>query len=53
MILVASLTPIPFSGVAMLVGSVHYPVNRYIFWSISRFAKFAVSAYVIWEANMI
>jgi len=53
LILVAALTPIPFSGVAMLVGSVHYPVNRYIFWSISRFAKFAVSAYVIWEANMI
>ncbi len=53
MILVAALTPVPFSGVAMLVGSVHYPVDRYIFWSISRFVKFAVSAYVIWEANMI
>lgn len=53
LILVASLTPIPFSGVAMLVGSVHYPVRKYIFLSFSRFAKFALSAYVIWEANMI
>jgi membrane protein YqaA with SNARE-associated domain len=53
LILVAALTPVPFSGVAMLVGSVHYPVKKYIFWSVSRFAKFALSAYVIWEANMI
>jgi len=53
LILVAALTPVPFSGVAMLVGSVHYPVKHYILWSLARFAKFALSAYVIWEANMI
>jgi len=52
MILVSSLTPVPFSGFAMLVGAVHYPTNRYIYWSLSRFVKFAVSAWVIWEANM-
>ena len=53
LILVAALTPVPFSGSAMLVGSVHFPVKKYIFWSLSRFAKFALSAYIIWEANMI
>lgn len=53
LILVAALTPVPFSGVAMLVGSVHYPVKKYIYWSLSRIIKFAVSAWVIWEANMI
>lgn len=53
LILVAALTPVPFSGVAMLVGSVHYPIKKYFYWSVARFAKFAVSAYVIWEANMI
>lgn len=53
LILVAALTPIPFSGVAMLVGSVHYPPKSYVLWSLTRFFKFAFSAYVIWEANMI
>jgi membrane protein YqaA with SNARE-associated domain len=53
LILVAALTPVPFSGVAMLVGSVHYPVKQYIYWSLSRFIKFAIGAYVIWEANML
>lgn len=53
LILVAALTPIPFSGVAMLVGAVHYPVKQYVYWSLARFAKFSLSAYIIWEANMI
>jgi membrane protein YqaA with SNARE-associated domain len=53
LVVVAALTPVPFSGSAMLVGSVHYPVRKYICWSLTRFAKFAVSAYVIWQANMI
>jgi membrane protein YqaA with SNARE-associated domain len=53
LILVAALTPVPFSGVAMLVGSVHYPIKKYIYWSLARFPKFALSAFVIWEANMI
>jgi len=53
LILVAALTPVPFSGVAMLVGSVNYPVKKYIYWSLSRLIKFVLSAWVIWEANMI
>jgi membrane protein YqaA with SNARE-associated domain len=53
LVVVAALTPVPFSGVAMLVGSVHYPVRKYVYWSLTRFMKFAVSAYVIWQANMI
>ncbi len=53
LILVASLTPLPFSGVAMLVGAVHYPARNYIYLSLARFIKFAVSGYVIWEANML
>lgn len=53
LILVAALTPIPFSGVAMLVGAVRYPVKDYLFWSLSRFAKFVISAYILWQANMI
>lgn len=53
LILVAALTPIPFSGVAMLVGAVHYPVRKYIYLSMGRFVKFAISGWVIWEANVL
>lgn len=53
LILVAALTPLPFSGIAMLIGSVRYPVKKYIYWSLFRFIRFAFIAYVIWEANML
>lgn len=53
LILVASLTPLPFSGVAMLVGAVKYPGKSYAYWSLSRFARFILIAWVIWEANML
>ncbi len=53
LIMVAALTPLPFSGVAMLVGAVGYPTKRYIYWSLTRFFRFALSGYVIWEANTI
>ena len=53
LILVASLTPLPFPAVAMLVGAVKYPGNKYAYWSLARFVRFAAYAWVIWEANML
>jgi membrane protein YqaA with SNARE-associated domain len=53
LIVVASLTPVPFSGTAMLTGAVKYPAKNYALWSLTRFVKFALVGWVIWEANMI
>ncbi|UCH13807.1 MAG: VTT domain-containing protein [Bacteroidales bacterium] len=50
-IIVAALTPLPFSGVSMLVGSVKYPLKKYILYSLFRFARFAIYSWFIWEAN--
>jgi membrane protein DedA with SNARE-associated domain len=52
-IIVAALTPLPFSGVSMLVGSVKYPLRKYILYSLTRFIRFAVYSWFIWEANII
>ena len=53
LVVVASLTPIPFSGIAMLVGSVKYPFKRYLYFSLFRFARFIVYSMIIWEANIL
>ncbi len=53
LIIVAAVTPLPFSGVSMLVGSVRYPFNRYVIYSLTRFGRFAVYSWLIWEANML
>ncbi len=53
LILVAAMTPLPFSAIAMLVGSFHFPVKKYLLWSLSRFLRFALYAIIVWEANML
>jgi len=53
LVVVAAVTPLPFSGIAMLVGSVHYSFKRYLLFSLCRFARFIVYSIVIWEANIL
>lgn len=53
LVVVAALTPIPFSGIAMLVGSVHYSFRKYLWISLFRFVRFIVYGIVIWEANIL
>lgn len=52
-IIVAAITPLPFSGVSMLVGSVKYPLKKYVLYSALRFARFIVYSWFIWKANTL
>lgn len=52
LIVVAALTPIPFSGVCMLMGTVNYPIKKFLIIAISRFIRFAAYAAIVWEANI-
>ncbi|NQZ76120.1 MAG: hypothetical protein HRT61_08420 [Ekhidna sp.] len=52
LVIVAALTPLPFSGIAMLVGSVHYSFKKYLWFSLFRFLRFVAYGFVIWEANV-
>ena len=51
-VVVAAVTPLPFSGIAMLVGSVKYSFKKYLYFSLFRFARFLVYSIIIWEANI-
>ncbi len=53
LILVAALTPLPYSAISMLVGSFYYPVKNYLWWALSRFIRFGIYAAIIWEANLV
>ena len=48
LIVVAALTPLPFSGVAMVVGSTGYRFQKFMFISLTRFIRFGAYAYVVW-----
>lgn len=51
LIIVAALTPIPYSGICMLVGAVKYPTRKFLMFSSFRIVRFVVYSLIIWEAN--
>ena len=51
LVVVAALTPLPFSGICMLVGAVKYPMQKFLLIALMRFLRFGLYAYVVWEAN--
>jgi membrane protein YqaA with SNARE-associated domain len=53
MVIVAAITPIPFSGISMLVGTVGFGWKKYLLAALSRFGRYFVYAILIWEANQI
>ena len=52
LVIVAAMTPIPFSGICMLVGSAKYPFRRFLLMALARFVRFFIYAYVIWTAQV-
>lgn len=53
LVIVAALTPLPFAGICMLMGTVKYPYRRFLAFATMRFARFVVYAIVIWEAHIL
>ena len=53
LIIVAAVTPIPYSAICMLVGSVGYPAKKFFIYSGFRIIRFAVYSYFVWEAGVL
>lgn len=52
LVIVAAITPIPFSGICMLVGSIRYPFNKFLLFATARFIRFAIYAAIIWQTQV-
>jgi len=53
LVVTAALTPLPFSAVAMAVAAFRFPFKYYVFYSLSRFVRYAVYGYIVWHANAL
>lgn len=53
LVIVAALTPLPFAGICMLMGTVKYPYRRFLLMSTTRILRFVVYGAIIWEANIL
>lgn len=48
LVLVAAVTPIPYSATCMLAGSVNLPFRQFLFIGIARIIRFAAYGYLVW-----
>lgn len=53
LLIVASLTPVPYSGICMLVGSARFRFRKLVIYTLFRFLRFFLYAWFVWEANVI
>ena len=53
LLFVAAITPLPFSAICMLVGSVKFNFRNFLLIILSRFLRFAIYPYLLWQAGSI
>ena len=53
LIIIAALTPVPWSAVCLLVGSAGYPTPRFLKYALFRILRFAVYGYIIFQTHQI
>jgi membrane protein DedA with SNARE-associated domain len=53
LIIVAALTPLPWSAICLLVGSAGYPSGRFLRYALFRLVRFAVYGFLIYQTHQI
>ena len=53
LLFVAAVTPIPYSAICMLLGSVKYPITNFFLIALFRLVRFAVYGYFVWQASLL
>jgi len=53
LLVVAAVTPVPYSAICALVGSVKYPIKKFFLITLFRFARFGVYGYLVWQASLV
>lgn len=53
LLFVAAVTPVPYSGICMLMGAVNFPASRFFLITLFRFVRFAVYGYIIYQASLV
>ncbi len=53
LLFVAAVTPVPYSAICMLLGSVKYSLKNFFLISLFRIARFAVYGFLVWKASLL
>jgi membrane protein YqaA with SNARE-associated domain len=50
-ILIAAMTPLPFSPISMVSGSLQFPFKNYLMFASVRFVRFAIYGWIFWHIS--
>ena len=50
---VGAVTPLPFSAMCMMVGTINYSKKKFYLITLTRFMRFGVYGYLIWQVNAL
>ena len=53
LIIVAAMTPVPWSAVCLLVGSAGYPSGKFLKYALFRILRFAVYGFIVFQTHQI
>jgi len=53
LLIVASVTPLPYAAICLLVGTVNYPKRKFMLYTLFRLLRFAVYAFIVFKAGKI
>lgn len=51
-IIISAFTHLPFAAVSLVSGTMKFPFYKYILFASSRFLRFAIYAWIIWQVNI-
>ncbi len=51
LIIVAAITPLPWSAVCLLVGSADYPNRKFLLYALARILRFIVYGYIVYQSH--
>ncbi len=52
LVIIAALTPVPFSATCMVTGSVRYSFRKFLLFAGFRFIRYALYSYFVWHATL-
>jgi len=47
-VVIAALTPLPFSGTSAVIGAIGFPYKKYVLFGLSRFLRYGLYGYIIY-----
>jgi hypothetical protein len=53
LIIIAAMTPVPWSATCLLVGSAGYPSSKFLLYALSRIFRFGLYGYIVFQTHQI